>query len=107
MDFVTRFRQTVPGKHEIALFWLGQAGFLIKTPSGHSIAIDPYFSDYVMHSIPEAGIGFKRLSPPPCGAGDILFDVLLISHEHGDHFDQESIGMIMENSVYTTVMTTV
>ena len=97
MGFLTRFRQTVPDRDEIAVFWLGQAGFLIRTSSGHTIAIDPYFSDYVMHSIPEAGIGFKRLSPPPCEAGDIPFDALLISHEHGDHFDQESIGTLMEN----------
>ena len=55
MGFLTRFRNTVPGEKEIALFWLGQAGFLIKTSSGHTIAIDPYFSDYVMHSIPEEG----------------------------------------------------
>ena len=106
MDFVTRFRQAAPGKDEIALFWLGQAGFLIKTPSGRAIAIDPYFSDYVMHSIPEEGLGFKRLSPPPCEAGDIPFDALLISHEHGDHFDQESIGALMENGatqVYTNI----
>ena len=99
MDFVTRFRQSAPGREEVALFWLGQAGFLIKTPSGHSIAIDPYFSDYVMHSIPEEGLGFKRLTPPPCEAGDIPFDVLLISHEHGDHFDQESIGPMMANGL--------
>ena len=104
MSFVTRFRQASPGRGEICLFWLGQAGFLIKTPSGRAIAIDPYFSDYVMHSIPEEGLGFKRLSPPPCGAGDIPFDALLISHEHGDHFDQESIEEMMANGttrVYT------
>ena len=106
MDFITRFRQAAPARDEIALFWLGQAGFLIKTPSGRAIAIDPYFSDYVMHSIPEEGLGFKRLSPPPCAAGDIPFDALLISHEHGDHFDQESIGAMMAHGgtqVYTNV----
>ena len=106
MDFVKRFQQTAPRKDELALFWLGQAGFLIKTPSGKAIAIDPYFSDYVMHSIPEEGLGFKRLSPPPCEAGEIPFDTLLISHEHGDHFDQESIGLMMANGrtqVYTNV----
>ena len=106
MSFIDNFRQMTPGKDEIALFWLGQAGFLIRTASGRTIAIDPYFSDYVMHSIPEEGLGFKRLSPPPCGAEDVAFDTLLISHEHGDHLDQESIGPMMANGVtqvYTNV----
>ena len=106
MDFVSRFQASAPGAGEVALFWLGQAGFLIKTPSGRAIAIDPYFSDYVMHSIPEEGLGFKRLSPPPCGADEIAFDALLISHEHGDHFDQESIEAMMKparTEVYTNV----
>ncbi|MBR2572589.1 MAG: MBL fold metallo-hydrolase [Clostridia bacterium] len=99
MDFVKRFTEAAPGQKQIALFWLGQAGFLIKTPSGRSIAIDPYFSDCVMHMFPEEGLGFKRLSPPPCAADDIRFDALLISHEHGDHFDQESIGPMMANGI--------
>ena len=56
MDFVRSFQQAAPRKDELALFWLGQAGFLIKTPAGRAIAIDPYFSDYVMHSIPEMAL---------------------------------------------------
>lgn len=102
MDFVRLFQETRPAEGQVALFWLGQAGFLLKTASGRTIAIDPYFSDHVMRT--ENNIGFKRLTPPPCNADDIAFDVLLISHEHGDHFDIEAIGDMMKNGrtqVYT------
>lgn len=104
MGFIKDFTRTNPGKGQAALFWLGQAGFLLKTASGRSIAIDPYFTDSVMRTIPEEGLGFKRLNPPPCDPDDINFDALLISHEHGDHFDVDAIEAMMANGrtqVYT------
>ena len=102
MNFVNDFAAAKPAEGQVALFWLGQAGFLFKTASGRAIAIDPYFSDHVMRT--ENNIGFKRMVPPPCAADDIVFDVLLISHEHGDHFDIEAIADMMKNGktqVYT------
>lgn len=102
MNFLQPYHAACPQNGKIALFWLGQAGFLLKTASGRSICIDPYFSNHVMHTL--NNIGFKRMSPPPCDADDIAFDVLLISHEHGDHFDIEAIGPMMANGktqVYT------
>ncbi len=102
MNFVELYQSVHPAEGHAQLFWLGQAGFLIKTASGRAIAIDPYFTDHVMRT--ENNIGFKRLTPPPCAAADIPFDVLLISHEHGDHFDIEAIGDMMANGraqVYT------
>lgn len=102
MSFISDFSACNPGEGHAALFWFGQAGFVFKTASGRSIAIDPYFTDYVLHA--EKLLGFKRLTPPPCGPDEIEFDVLLISHEHGDHFDQEAIETLMANGktqVYT------
>ncbi len=88
---------TQPKKSTIALFWLGQAGFIIKTASGARIGIDPYLSDYVERSFPEMGFGFKRLMPPPCPAEDLHLDYLLISHEHADHYDADSIKALIDN----------
>ncbi len=97
MDFPSFVMSIHPAPREAAIFWLGQAGFLIKTHSGRLTAIDPYFSDCVMRLIPEEGLGFKRLMPPPCEADAIAFDALLISHEHNDHFDVDSIEAMMRN----------
>ena len=102
MDFVRSFEQCRPQAGRAQLFWLGQAGFLIKTHDGRTLAIDPYFTDNVLHA--EKNIGFKRLTPPVCAPDAIAFDVLLISHEHGDHFDAEAIADMMKNGatqVYT------
>ncbi len=95
--FLQNLNSLNPGKDQIALFWLGQAGFVIKTSSGELIGIDPYLSDYVQRTIPEVGLGFKRLMPAPCRAEELRLDYLLISHEHGDHYDQDSIGDLMRS----------
>ena len=104
MDLMQRVEQTVVPEQKVAIFWLGQAGFLLKTHEGHTIVIDPYLSNYVERLFPEMGLGFKRLMPPPCAPEDVCADVLLISHEHGDHFDVDSIAGLMQNRkthVYT------
>lgn len=104
MNFVRNVKDSAPPEGQFELFWLGQAGFICKTAGGKLIAIDPYFSDYVQRIIPEEGLGFKRLSPPPCHADDLSFDVLLISHEHGDHFDMDAMPSLLRNErmrIYT------
>lgn len=101
MKFMENVRNTVVNKNEAAIFWLGQAGFLIKTAQGKQVAIDPYFSDCVLRI--ENMRGFKRLMPPPCEAGELDLDVLIMSHEHNDHFDVDSMkDLIKEKTqVYT------
>lgn len=64
--------------------WLGQAGFLIRTSGGKTIAIDPYLSDACNRLV-----GFKRMVPAPVSAEAFEADWLLISHEHPDHLDIE------------------
>lgn len=103
MKFIERMLQTEVKSQEAAVFWLGQAGFLIKTAEGRQIAIDPYFSDCVQRLIPKEGLGFKRLMPPPCEASELDLDVLIISHEHNDHFDVDAVRDLVKDKtqVYT------
>lgn len=97
MDFMRRVEQTSVPEGKVAIFWLGQAGFLLKTHQRHTVMIDPYFSDYVERLFPEMGQGFKRLTPPPCRAQEVEADVLLISHEHADHCDVDSLPLMIAN----------
>ena len=67
--------------------WLGHAAFVIRT-SGKVIVTDPFLSELagVM------GIGPKRyVKSPLSGATLPKADVLLISHNHYDHLDAETI----------------
>ena len=105
-DFIQKVGTAQISEKQIAVFWLGQAGFLLKTHDGHTIVIDPYLSEYVERLFPDMAPGFKRLTPMPCGAQELCTDILLISHEHGDHFDMDSIRALMDNG-HTRVLTNI
>lgn len=103
MNFIKSLKETKVPKNHFALFWLGQASFLIKTARDKIIAIDPYLSDFVERTNPQEGISFKRLMPPVCEAKSLDIDILIITHEHGDHFDVDSITDLVRETteVYT------
>ncbi len=78
---------------KIHIFSLGQAGFLIKNAKGNLLAIDPYLSDSVERV--EGSVGFKRLLPKILNPNDISLDILICTHHHRDHFDIDSVPMLM------------
>lgn len=85
-------------ENTLALVWLGQAGFLIKTPGGKLIAIDPYLSDYAYHTFRRVhGYAFKRMAPALFQPGELHIDLLLCSHEHSDHLDMESLPYFLQD----------
>ncbi len=92
MTFAQQVATATVKAGSLQVFFLGQAGFVIKTPSGALTAIDPYLSNCC-----ERYFGFKRLMPRILEAGELTFDTLLISHAHYDHFDPDSIPQLMAN----------
>lgn len=82
--FMESVRAAETGPGTICVFWLGQAGFIVKTPLGKLIAIDPYLSDYCEHAV-----GFKRIMLSVIPPEELEADFLFVSHEHGDHFDAD------------------
>lgn len=77
------------------LFSIGQAGFVIKSASGQTLAIDLYLSDCVERD--EGHIGFKRMMPKLLKPQDINFDIVVATHPHLDHFDVDSVPELMSN----------
>lgn len=78
-----------------SLFFLGQAGFIIKSKNGKLLTIDPYLSNCVERV--EGHVGFKRLLPIILEPNDIIFDYIVTTHFHKDHFDDDSIPVMMNN----------
>jgi L-ascorbate 6-phosphate lactonase len=72
------------------LIFLGQAGFVLKSKSGKLIAIDLYLSDCVARYD-----GFKRLMPFILRPDEIVFDYIITTHAHYDHFDPDSIPTLI------------
>ena len=88
-----KIKRTVASKNNIAMWWLGQAGFVVKTDGGKVIYIDPYLSEAV-----ERLCGFKRLSLSPIKAEEVEADFLICTHEHPDHLDPDALPIIAENT---------
>ncbi len=96
MRFLQDLNEYMPAENELALWWMGQAGFLIKTRHGTRILIDPYFSDYVNRKFrEEQGQVYKRMTPMWVDPVDIRPDIFLGSHEHEDHLDIDSLDRIL------------
>jgi L-ascorbate metabolism protein UlaG (beta-lactamase superfamily) len=69
------------------LTWLGQAGFLIET-GGARLLVDPFFSEHEGRTYP----------PPSIDVYGKAIDRVLVTHEHIDHLDPESLRGIAERS---------
>ena len=85
-----REHKTRPG--HITLWWLGQAGFLVKTPRGQVVVLDPYLTNSCKAIGDENGLDFDRQVPPPIAAEELAgVDVWLFTHSHQDHCDPETV----------------
>jgi L-ascorbate 6-phosphate lactonase len=83
----------VPAGH-LAIFWLGQAGFVYKTPTDRVIYIDPYLSDCVHRLLHTERYGFKRIMPSLLQAEEVEADQIVCTHSHADHFDYDAIPIL-------------
>ncbi|MFD0714702.1 MBL fold metallo-hydrolase [Paenibacillus sp. GCM10027626] len=91
---VRQIDEAAVGNGQIAVQWLGQAGYFLKSHLGKYIVIDPYLSDLCEHN---HGPMFKRLMPAPMTPDDI--DRLnpaayLLTHHHDDHLDAVTISAL-------------
>ena len=77
------------------LYWLGQAGFIIKSQSRKTLGIDLYLSDCVEPV--EGHVGYHRLMPKIVNPMELELDVLIATHFHRDHFDIDAVPQLMAN----------
>lgn len=69
------------------VIWLGQAGFLLER-NGKTILIDPYLSDFCAAANPNS----YRRTPLDPRYLTIKPDVILLTHEHADHTDMDTLS---------------
>jgi L-ascorbate metabolism protein UlaG (beta-lactamase superfamily) len=75
-----RLRELHLAHGEVALWWLGQASFLLRF-AGATVLVDPFL---VPHE--------DRLVPPPFAPAVATgIDVVAVTHDHLDHLDDESL----------------
>lgn len=75
----------------VAIWWLGQSGFLVKGGTG-TVLFDPYLSDSLTHkyaTTDKPHVRMTELSIAPEQLMDI--DVVTSTHNHTDHLDADTL----------------
>jgi L-ascorbate 6-phosphate lactonase len=77
----------------ITLWWLGQSGFIIKSPAGKLAALDPYLTNSCKALGEQLGFDMDRQTPSPLSPKDLAdIDLYLLTHSHQDHLDPETLA---------------
>jgi len=76
-------------KGEVAIHWLGQNSYVLKTSKETTIAIDPYLSrDKRIHHV---------YSDPPIKPEEFKVDYIFCTHDHWDHTDPIALPIVAKN----------
>ena len=82
---------------QIAMFYLGQEGFLLKYADTY-LLVDGYLTDFVDRNA-SGEVEWKRLYDTPIDPSELDFvDYVFCSHPHADHADPDTIRGICEAS---------
>ncbi len=85
-----------PPAQGLRLTWFGHSSVLIEI-DGFRILTDPQWSE---RASPSTLIGPKRFHPPPVALEDLgRLDAVLISHDHYDHLDMETVKKLAATGV--------
>jgi L-ascorbate 6-phosphate lactonase len=76
----------------VGLWWLGQASFVLKSPRGKLIAIDPYLTNSCSETAGSGGLDVDRLFPPLISPEQLHVDAIAFTHSHQDHCDPKTIA---------------
>jgi L-ascorbate metabolism protein UlaG (beta-lactamase superfamily) len=78
----------VPPASGLRATWIGHASVLIEI-EGKRVLTDPVWSERVS---PSRWLGPKRMHPPPIALAELpAIDAVVISHDHYDHLDMDTI----------------
>ncbi len=86
-DLIDEIAQTIPSPGSLAIWWLGQSGFLIKSRHG-LLAVDLYLSEHLTKKYEATSRPHVRMTRAPVRGSELKsIDLILASHKHSDHLD--------------------
>jgi L-ascorbate 6-phosphate lactonase len=80
----------VPAR-SVAVWWLGQNGFIFKSPEGTLISTDMYLTNSCAHYYADSGISLDRQVPVLISPEELDVDIYTCTHNHMDHTDPDTI----------------
>jgi L-ascorbate metabolism protein UlaG (beta-lactamase superfamily) len=90
---------TPAAQGELAIWWLGQSGFLVNCEGGW-LCFDPYLSDSLSRKYASTDKPHVRMHPIAVDPAQLSFvDVATSTHNHTDHLDAETLHAMKPRSL--------
>ena len=101
---VAEIAATRPAERSVAVWWLGQSGFVLKSAAA-TVLIDAYLSEHLTHKYAGTAHPHDRMTRAPLLASDLTdVDLILCSHKHSDHMDPGSLPALLAASPEATLI---
>lgn len=78
----------------VAMWWLGQNGYIFKSPEGALVSTDLYLTNSCAEAFAGSGINLERRVPVLIPPEEVNVDIFTCTHNHMDHTDPETIGRL-------------
>jgi L-ascorbate metabolism protein UlaG (beta-lactamase superfamily) len=103
-DLLAEMAGSQPEKAALAIWWLGQSGFALKSRSGLMV-IDPYLSEHLTSKYASTDRPHIRMTEAPFRAKDLSgVNLVLTTHKHSDHMDPGTLPDLMKASQNATLI---
>lgn len=89
MSLMREIRKFPVPRGSVALWWLGQNGYVFKTAEGTLLGVDLYLTDSCAGLVP--GLDLRRRVPVLISPEELEVDLFACTHNHQDHTDPETI----------------
>jgi L-ascorbate 6-phosphate lactonase len=89
-----QIREFSAPKRSVAVWWLGQNGFIFKTHEGTTISTDLYLTNSCAEIYANAGINLDRRVPVLISPEELQVDLFTCTHNHADHTDPYTIRQL-------------
>jgi L-ascorbate 6-phosphate lactonase len=90
MSLMQEIRAFPVPRQNVAIWWLGQNGFIFKTAEGTLLSTDLYLTNSC-HEAGDSSINVDRQVPILISPEDLNVDLYACTHNHPDHTDPQTI----------------
>jgi L-ascorbate 6-phosphate lactonase len=98
MSLMRDIREFPVPRGSVAFWFLGQNGFIFKSPEGVLVATDLYLSNSCAAIAPN-GMNLNRQVPVLLPPEEVAVDVFAVTHNHQDHTDPETIANLRQQDI--------
>lgn len=98
MNLMQQIREYKTPQGALALWWLGQNGYIFKSSAGTLAGVDLYLTNSCAKAFPE--VNLDRKVPVLIEPEELEVDIFACTHNHMDHTDPETIGRLRNKDTF-------